>query len=353
MKIKDLNSIYVFNRVKNAFETNEHIVIGIHMRDSISLDKSTLPDNIYDALDRIDGINTLATVVEKLSRVDREVFIELIETLFEYKVVELKQPKVLETMYDRQINYFKLVTGDLKEANNIQSKITNSRVSIVGLGGCGSYIFYTLSAMGIGYIRAYDYDHVALSNLSCQILYNHNDIGKLKIEVAKEKAKLINPNIEYKFVNKKIDTLKDAIMCFDGVDLVFLAADEPRPELIYTFSEAAKQTGKPLLNVGSSGSNAVIGPIFIPTTTACYRCVYGLHSQSESKFVKRIKNNYQTSLIDPFNAIAGSAASLEGVKYLTGYEKSILEGKGMILDMETYDKVICDNMSHQNCDICN
>ncbi|WP_455481566.1 hypothetical protein V4P56_02635 [Bartonella sp. B35(2025)] len=44
-------------------------------------------------------------------------------------------------------------------------------------------------------------------------------------------------------------------------------------------------------------------------------------NECEFKFVKNIKKNYMNSLIDPYNAVAGSLAALEAVKYLTNFDK--------------------------------
>lgn len=59
-------------------------------------------------------------------------------------------------------------------------------MALLGVGDTGSYILYTLAAMGTGFVRAVDFDEVQLSNLSRQILYTHADVGKLKIDCARE-----------------------------------------------------------------------------------------------------------------------------------------------------------------------
>mgnify|MGYP001381574764 CR=1 FL=1 len=75
-----------------------------------------------------------------------------------------------------------------------QKKILSSKVLIVGAGGLGSPAAEFLSRAGTGSLGIVDDDKVSLSNLHRQSLYNTSDIGKFKVEIAKNKIEKINPN---------------------------------------------------------------------------------------------------------------------------------------------------------------
>ena len=75
-----------------------------------------------------------------------------------------------------------------------QKKILSSKVLIIGVGGLGSPAAEFLSRAGIGSLGIVDNDKVSLSNLHRQSLYNTSDIGKFKVQIAKNKIKEINPN---------------------------------------------------------------------------------------------------------------------------------------------------------------
>ena len=75
-----------------------------------------------------------------------------------------------------------------------QKKILSSRVLIIGAGGLGSPVAEFLSRAGVGSLGIVDDDKVSLSNLHRQSLYNTSDIGKFKVEIAKNKIKKINSN---------------------------------------------------------------------------------------------------------------------------------------------------------------
>lgn len=68
-----------------------------------------------------------------------------------------------------------------------QERLKNAKVLFIGAGGLGSPGIIYLAAAGIGYLGIVDDDIVDLSNLQRQILYTVDDIGHLKVEVAKKK----------------------------------------------------------------------------------------------------------------------------------------------------------------------
>ncbi len=73
-------------------------------------------------------------------------------------------------------------------------KLSKSRVAVFGVGGVGGYTVEALVRSGVGTIDIIDNDKVALSNLNRQIIATHKTIGKLKVDVAKQRILDINPN---------------------------------------------------------------------------------------------------------------------------------------------------------------
>ena len=79
---------------------------------------------------------------------------------------------------------------------NGQEKLLSSSVLIIGLGGLGSPASMYLGASGVGRITLVDFDTVELSNLQRQIIHHTKDIGRNKVDSAKDKLRDINPDIE-------------------------------------------------------------------------------------------------------------------------------------------------------------
>lgn len=94
----------------------------------------------------------------------------------------------------------------LKDVGTLgQKKISSSKVLIVGAGGLGSPVAEFLSRAGIGSLGIVDNDKVTLSNLHRQSLYSTPDIGKSKVQVAKNKIKKINSKTKVKIYKIRLN----------------------------------------------------------------------------------------------------------------------------------------------------
>ena len=72
--------------------------------------------------------------------------------------------------------------------------LDNSRVAVFGMGGVGGYAVEVLARSGVGEMHIFDNDRVCLTNLNRQIYALHSTVGKLKVDVAEERIRDINPN---------------------------------------------------------------------------------------------------------------------------------------------------------------
>lgn len=78
---------------------------------------------------------------------------------------------------------------------NGQIKIKQSKVAIIGAGGLGCPVLHYLTSVGVGTIGVIDFDTIEVSNLHRQTLYNAEDVGKPKVDVAIQKLSAQNPFI--------------------------------------------------------------------------------------------------------------------------------------------------------------
>ena len=77
-----------------------------------------------------------------------------------------------------------------------QKKLLNAKVLIIGAGGLGAPAAMYLAAAGVGTIGIADADEVDLSNLQRQIIHSPQDVGKAKVQSAKETMEAINPDVK-------------------------------------------------------------------------------------------------------------------------------------------------------------
>jgi molybdopterin/thiamine biosynthesis adenylyltransferase len=102
-----------------------------------------------------------------------------------------------------------------------QDKLKKSSVFIAGIGGLGSYVSEQLVRIGIGKIYICDFDRIDKSNIHRQILYDLNDTGKFKVDVAKEKLSKIGMDCEIIAIRDKINEnfkIRDADVIVDCLD---------------------------------------------------------------------------------------------------------------------------------------
>ena len=84
-----------------------------------------------------------------------------------------------------------------------QQRIRGGRVLVVGCGGLGGYVLEYLLRLGVGHITAVDADAFEQSNLNRQLLSRVDVIGSGKAETARERARLINPEVDFTAVHTR------------------------------------------------------------------------------------------------------------------------------------------------------
>ena len=105
-----------------------------------------------------------------------------------------------------------------------QEKILNSKVLIIGTGGLGAPAALYLAAAGVGTLGIIDGDVVDRTNLQRQVIHFTPDIGKPKVESAKEKIAEINPDVKVNAMHdlfradNALDILKEYDFIIDGKD---------------------------------------------------------------------------------------------------------------------------------------
>lgn len=110
-------------------------------------------------------------------------------------------------------------------------RLANASVTVVGLGAVGSYAVEALARAGVGHLRLVDFDRVQPTNFNRQLYALESNLGRLKVEVAAERVREINPSCQVEalevFVHE--DTV-DQILS-GPPDLVIDAIDSLSPKV--------------------------------------------------------------------------------------------------------------------------
>lgn len=136
-------------------------------------------------------------------------------------------------------------------AENLK-RLKRARVAVFGVGGVGGYVVEALVRSGVGTLDLIDADVVSLSNLNRQIIATEKTVGRAKVEVAKERALEINPEL---IVNiHKIFYLPDTASQFDFTqyDYVVDAIDTVTGKIALIMQ--AKEADVPVISCMGAGN---------------------------------------------------------------------------------------------------
>ncbi|WP_285162694.1 HesA/MoeB/ThiF family protein [Shewanella goraebulensis] len=132
-----------------------------------------------------------------------------------------------------------------------QLKLMNSTVVIIGIGGLGHAVAHQLAAAGVGKIILMDDDIVELSNLPRQLLFQNEDIGFKKVDVAAHKLSLAYADCVITPLCQRFMAQDDAIL--NDADIVFDCTDNFTSRLL--INRIAVRAKKALISGAVSGAN--------------------------------------------------------------------------------------------------
>ncbi len=202
-----------------------------------------------------------------------------------------------------------------------QERLRWSRTLIVGLGGLGSPVAMYLAAAGVGRLTLVDFDTVDLSNLQRQIVHRTADIGRLKVESARDTLLALNPSVAVTTLPQALDEV-ELLEQVRRADVVVDACDNLPARL--AINAACVRAGVPLVTgaaIRLEGQVLVWRP---GEEGACYRCLYRDADVAPETCA-------QTGVLAPVVGIVGSIQALEAIKVLTDFGET-LAGRLLLLD---------------------
>lgn len=151
-----------------------------------------------------------------------------------------------------------------------QRKLLQARVLVVGVGGLGCPTSLYLAAAGVGTLGLVDADVVDRSNLQRQILFGEADLGRPKVEVARERLLDLNPGIAVRSYRELLtsDNIMDIAADYD----IIVNGCDNFPTR-YLVNDAAVLSRKPVVD-GSIFRFEGQATVYLPGQGPCYRCLY-------------------------------------------------------------------------------
>ncbi len=151
-----------------------------------------------------------------------------------------------------------------------QKRLKAAKVLCIGAGGLGSPLALYLAAAGVGTIGIVDFDTVDMTNLQRQIIHGTKDVGRLKMESARETLHDVNPNVEVIGFEEQF-TSENAMRIVKDFDIVIDGTDNFPTR--YLTNDVCVLLNKP--NVyGSIFRFEGQASVFWAEKGPCYRCLY-------------------------------------------------------------------------------
>src|SRR5215469_9916734 len=191
-----------------------------------------------------------------------------------------------------------------------QKRLKAAHVLCIGAGGLGSPAALYLAAAGVGKLGLVDFDRVDLTNLQRQILHGTKDIGRGKLESARDRLQDINPDIEMELHECRLSS-ENAEKIVADYDVIVDGSDNFATR--YLSNDVCVFARKP--NVYGSvfrfeGQTTVFAPHL---GGPCYRCLFPEPPPPES-----VPNCAQAGVLGVLPGIMGTIQANEAIKLILG-----------------------------------
>jgi adenylyltransferase/sulfurtransferase len=222
-----------------------------------------------------------------------------------------------------------------------QLKLKNSKVCVVGVGGLGNPITSRLAAMGVGTLRIVDRDVIELSNLHRQTMFDEDDVGQVKVEVAAKKLQKLNPDCKIEALAISVNDYT-ALEVVEGCDVVIDALDSVNAR--YALNKACVKFGIPFVTgaaVGVSGQAFTV----LPKESACYYCMFP-ELDEDTMPTCSIEGVHPSIL-----SLVGGIEVSEAVKIILGKTPSLSQ-RILHIDLENLDFNSTRTFRAEECPVC-
>jgi molybdopterin/thiamine biosynthesis adenylyltransferase/molybdopterin synthase catalytic subunit/rhodanese-related sulfurtransferase len=205
-----------------------------------------------------------------------------------------------------------------------QAKLRASRVLVIGCGGLGVPVISYLAGAGIGRLGLVDGDSLEPSNLHRQTMYALADVGKLKAELAADRVRALNPDVDVHPYVLRLDAA-NAPDLITQYDLVIDCTDNFSTKFL--LNDVCVQLGKPVVFASVyqyEGQLQIVRP-----GSACLRCVW-----PEATRDGIVGNCSEAGVLGPVPGVFGGLQAFEAMKLLLDLPGQ-LNGELLVLDLLT------------------
>jgi molybdopterin/thiamine biosynthesis adenylyltransferase/rhodanese-related sulfurtransferase len=229
-----------------------------------------------------------------------------------------------------------LILPELGEEGQIRLK--EGSVLIVGAGGLGSPAAIYLAAAGVGRIGLVDFDRVDASNLHRQVLYGTSDVGRLKLDAARDRLHELNGEIQIETHQTSL-TSDNALEILAGYDVIVDGSDNFPTR--YLTNDACVLLGKPDVYGSIFRFEGQIS-VFDARRGPCYRCLY-----PEPPPPHMVPSCAEAGVIGVLPGVVGTIQATEAIKLIAGIGDPLL---GRFLMFDALEMTFREMRMQKRCD---
>lgn len=185
-----------------------------------------------------------------------------------------------------------------------QARLERARILCVGVGGLGCPALLYLAAAGVGELGVVDDDCADISNLQRQVLFETEDQGKPKVDIALRRLKALNPHVELHSHRERLST-ENVLRIFQNYDIIIDGTDNFSTK--YLINDAAVTLGLPVV-YGSVSCYEGQVCVFWAVHGPCYRCLYPYPPKGH------VPNCAEAGVLGPLTGMIGSMQAMEAMK---------------------------------------
>jgi len=223
-----------------------------------------------------------------------------------------------------------------------QRKLKAGRILLIGAGGLGSPLALYLAAAGVGTLGLVDFDVVDVSNLQRQVLHGTKDVGRPKLESARDRIRDVNPNLHVELYETRL-TSENALDIIRDYDVVIDGTDNFATR--YLTNDACVLLGKP--NVyGSIFRFEGQASVFALEEGPCYRCLF-----PEPPPPGLVPSCAEGGVLGVLPGLVGTIQATEGIKLILGVGESLV-GRLLLIDALTMRFRTVKLRKDPNCPAC-
>ena len=203
-----------------------------------------------------------------------------------------------------------------------QARLLRSRVLVVGTGGLGSPVALYLAAAGVGHLGLVDDDHVDLSNLQRQVLFDTGMLDAPKAAAAAERLKALNPDAMVDVQAIRLDT-DAADRLVPAHDVVVDCTDNF--DTRYVLNAACVRAGRPMVTAALMRFDGQVTTV-LPGQGPCYRCLF-----PQPPDPRTVPSCAEAGVFGALAGLLGSVQAMEVLKLLLGIGEPLV-GRLLLVD---------------------